>query len=268
MPSDETRSVSERSVGGRRGDAAREPTAEQLLRRYRKTRAVAVRNVLIERHRSVVEAMARAMAARVPRSVDPQDLVHAGMWGLMQAIDKYDPQRCDQFLAFLRIRVRGAMLDELRHLDWLPRLWRRRQRDREAATGRLRLVLAREPSDSELASELGISVRKLQTAWARSLALQPATLPAMAEDSTADAMDGLADATSEPPIEAISRQELLAKIRSALQPVEWKVLQMHYLEGMSGKEVARRLRLSASRICQIHGRVLDRLKSRLAVAAV
>jgi RNA polymerase sigma factor for flagellar operon FliA len=78
-----------------------------------------------------------------------------------------------------------------------------------------------------------------------------------------DLMGSLADQDQETPIEAIDRREMMEKIESSLQPVEWDVLRMHYLEGMSGKEVARKLHLSASRICQIHGRVLSRLKSRL-----
>jgi RNA polymerase sigma factor for flagellar operon FliA len=80
-------------------------------------------------------------------------------------------------------------------------------------------------------------------------------------------METLADDGVESPIEAINRQELMAKIRASLQPIEWAVLELHYLEGMSGREVAQKLSLSASRICQIHGRVLSRLKSRLASAA-
>jgi RNA polymerase sigma factor (sigma-70 family) len=76
-------------------------------------------------------------------------------------------------------------------------------------------------------------------------------------------MDQLADDELEAPFEQASRQELVAKIQESLDPIEWKVLQMHYLEGMTGRDIARRLRLSASRICQIHGRVLDRLKTQM-----
>jgi RNA polymerase sigma factor for flagellar operon FliA len=247
----------------------RADTAEELLRRYRRRRSVLLRDQLVERHRSMVEAMARRMASRLPPCVDAQDLVHAGIWGLMQAIDKFQPTRSEVFATFARIRVRGAMLDELRNMDFLPRLYRRRLRDREQALLRLRAELLREPSDAELADELGVTLVTLQRSYVRRGEMHRFAATGTDEDGSAwDTMDLLADDGLESPIEAVSRQELVAKIRQSLQPIEWKVLELHYLEGKSGKEVARQLRLSASRICQIHGRVLDRLKQRLRAAAV
>lgn len=238
-------------------------STEALLRHYRRLGSLLLRDRLVERHRGIVESIARGLAARLPPSVDVQDLVHAGMWGLMQAIDSYQPERCDQFTAFLRIRARGAMLDELRHMDFLPRLFRRRLRERDAAAARLRGVLEREPTDAELAAELGVSPTAL---WRRyeSLALHAGR---GGEADEGDGMEQIADGAVEPPFEGLWRRELLELVRQSLQPIEWKVLQLHYLEGMTGKQVARRLRLSAARICQIHGRVLDRLKAQLATVA-
>ncbi|MFM1870695.1 MAG: polymerase sigma factor FliA [Planctomycetota bacterium] len=254
---------------GRREVVARSLTDEStevLLARYRArtndTRArFALRDELVERHRAIVESMAHLMAAKLPPSVDPQDLVHAGIWGLMQAIDSYQPELCDQFTAFLRIRVRGSMLDELRHMDFLPRLFRRRLREREAARSRLSMALEREPTASELAAELGISEVALLRRF------EPSLLCADRGSDRGEEPDQgelIVDSGEESPIEAIHRQDLLNLVRAHLEPIEWKVLQLHYLEGMTGKQVARRLRLSAARICQIHGRVLDRLKAQLA----
>lgn len=259
----------EATAGSACDDGSVDPTAtlEALLARYRRRRTLALRNEIVERCCDIVESMARTLALRLPPSVDAQDLAHAGMWGLMQAIEKYEPSRCDQFTAFMRIRVRGAMLDELRNMDFLPRLQRRRIRDREAALGRLRMLLAREPSEVELAAELGVSVAELQRAFQQQPAQARAAKTAPG-DSLGESLELLPDDGQESPIEAINRQDLLAMIRDSLEPIEWKVLQMHYLEGMSGKEVATRLRLSAARICQIHVRVMDRLKARLGTAAV
>lgn len=258
MPTDEEPAAARRRPAG----------TEELLRRYRRRKTTAVRDQLVERHRPAVEAMARHLALRLPPCVDPQDLVHAGIWGLMQALDKFEPGRTELFSTFMRLRVRGAMLDELRNMDFLPRLYRRRLRDREAALLRLRAALLREPSDAELAAELGVSVQTLQRCYARHAELQMVRRDEDEQEDGFWSLDLLADDGSESPIEAISRQELIAKIQESLPPIEWKVLRLHYLEGMSGKEVARRLRLSASRICQIHGRVLSRLKNRLRAAAV
>ena len=126
----------------RDADTSREPgragvTTEHLLERYRLRRSRKVLDQVVELHRSAVEKMARNLATRLPRSVDVQDLIHAGMWGLMQAVSSYEPERCDSFSAFMRIRVKGAMLDELRHMDFLPRLFRRRVRERDAAQAKL-----------------------------------------------------------------------------------------------------------------------------------
>jgi len=246
-----------------RDDAAEEST-EDILRRYRRRGSQILRDRLVERHFALVESMAHGLASRLPRTVDAQDLVHAGMWGLMQAIAAYEPARCDQFTAFLRIRVRGAMLDELRHMDFLPRLFRRRLRERSEATAKLRATLEREPSDAEIATELGISEAVLARRY-EPFALRTSNRGEAGDD---DRMDQLADEAVESPIEVITRQELLDLIRASLEPVEWKVLYLHYFEGMTGRQVARRMRLSASRICQIHGQVLERLKTQLAAASV
>lgn len=253
--------VSESASGAaRRRRSPADDSTEDLLRRYRQRGTTSLRDRVVERHRTTVEAMAHGLATRLPRSVDAQDLVHAGMWGLMQAIASYEPERCDQFSAFMRIRVRGAMLDELRHLDFLPRLFRRRLRERNTVRARLSMELEREPTDSELAAALGIT----EAALMRRHEPQIGSVGKGEDDAEIDTCEQIADDDLESPIDAITRQELLALVRSSLDPMEWKVLQLHYLEGMTGKQVAKRLRLSASRICQIHGRVLDRLKARLA----
>lgn len=242
-------------------------SSERILARYRRKPTDALRDLLLDRHRQDVESMARSLAARLPRSVDIDDLVHAGMWGLMQAIDKFRSDRGVPFRPFMRPRVRGAMLDELRTMDFLPRLWRRRARALERAAAELRGVLGREPSDNELAARLGTSEAWLRRARTR---VQEGPVDRQGDEmgGFGDPLEGLPDDHFENPAEALDRQDLLAKIQSSLQPVEWTVLRMHYLEGLSGKEVASRLQLSAARICQIHGKVLSRLKQRFAAPAV
>lgn len=251
--------------GGRNGSPTSWKT-ESLWAQYTRTRSDRMRNRLVERYRGIVEGMAFGMAGRLPSSVDVQDLAHAGMWGLMQAIENFDPERGIQFLSFMRIRVRGAMLDELRTMDFLPRLVRHRRRALDEACAQLRQTLRRDPTDAELAEALGVSETNL---WRRFSPAPPSDLVGQRlrdlrlDGESVDALEELVDEQLESPVEALNRQELLEKIKESLQPIEWKVLQLHYLEGMSGKEVARRLRLSASRICQIHGRVLSKLKTRL-----
>ena len=255
-----------RDAGARSGDPLLPGvTTEHLLERYRLRRSREILDLVVERYRTIVESMAHNLASRLPRSVDAQDLVHAGMWGLMQAISSFEPDRCDSFPAFMRIRVRGAMLDELRHMDFLPRLFRRQVRDRDAARARLRMELEREPTDSELAEALGITEEALlrcpESKVLRSVHWRDG-------DADEDRFDHLEDSGIESPIEAITRQDLLDLVRKHLDPIEWKVLKLHYLDGLTGRQVARRLRLSASRICQIHVQVLGRLKQELTASAV
>ena len=248
-----------------RNRVPRSATTEQLLERYRLRRSRAILNEVVERHRSVVESMAYTLVTKLPRNVDVQDLAHAGMWGLLQAISSFEPERCNSFEAFMRQRVRGAMLDELRHMDFLPRLFRRRVRERDAASARLRMELEREPTNSELADELGISedalLRCPESKVIRSVHWRE-------HESDEDHFEHLPDEAIESPIDVITRQELLELVRKNLDPIEWKVLKLHYLDGLTGREVARRLHLSASRICQIHVAVLGRLKQQLTAAAV
>jgi len=249
-----------------RVDAVSSPRmdVEDALRRYRHRKSSRLRDQVVAELHATVDSMARRLSSRLPPSVDLHDLVHAGVSGLIQAIENYDPQRCDQFAAFAKIRIRGAMLDELRSMDALPRPYRRRQREREAAVLRLRAELQREPSDAELAQALGVSLQDLQRLYAKQGEQHSACGPIDDETGATDGMDLLADQAVEAPFELASQKELVAKIQESLDPIEWKVLQMHYLEGMTGRDIARRLRLSASRICQIHGRVLDRLKQQMA----
>jgi len=240
-------------------------TTEQLLERYRLRRSRAILDEIVERQRATVESMAITMVSKLPRSVDVQDLTHAGMWGLMQAITSFEPERCNSFEPFMRQRVRGAMLDELRHMDFLPRLFRRQVRERDAARARLQMELEREPTNSELAEELGITedalLRCPESKVLRSVHWREA-------ESDEDHFEHLPDDAIESPIEAITRQELLELVRKQLDPIEWKVLKLHYLDGLTGRQVAQRLRLSASRICQIHVAVLDRLKQQMTARAV
>lgn len=238
-------------------DAMLRDGGDGLLVRYRKRPSTRLRNQLIERYRGMVEAMARSLAQRLPSSVDPGDLAHAGVWGLIQALGAYRPERGATFVGFMRARVRGAMLDELRALDVLPRSVRARQRRRDHLVERLRSELGREPTAAEVAAALGVSEQRYHQRYA--------IAPTAQSDLDPDALE-LPEAAPDPLGNRLEQLELLQQIEASLEPVEWRVLRLHYLDGLTGKEVARRLRLSPARVCQIHGRVLSRLKAKLARA--
>lgn len=257
-------SLTRRRGGARATAAAAAPArarpaldhGDGLLARYRRRPSVRLRNELIERYRGMVEAMASTLARRLPARIDAQDLVHAGIWGLIRALNAYQPERGATFVGFMRVRVRGAMLDELRHMDRLARVQRLHARRRDTALEALRTRLEREPSDAELAAELGLTERRYRLRFAADSALP----------QQVDEADDLPDHAAECPSDSADRADLLRRIQATLPPIEWRVLYLHYIEGLTGKEVARKLRLSPARVCQIHGRVLGRLKAQLGAA--
>ncbi len=145
----------------------------------------------------------------------------------------------------------------------MPRLYRLRLRARLVAQDELRVRLQRDPSDAELAADLGVTEPRMRQDYSDISPVQSIERGAGGQgDADRDAME-LPDLSAESPFDAVHRQELIQKIEASLQPIEWTVLRMHYLEGKPCKDVAQELQLSAARICQIHLRVLSRLKQRL-----
>lgn len=236
---------------------------EALARRYAAQPDRAVLERLVALCRGMVAARAARLAARLPAHVDAADLVDAGLWGLLQAVATFAPARGERFAAWAELRVRGAMLDELRRADFAPRGLRRRLRLRAAALVRLRLQLQREPTASELAADLGASEADL----ARLCAPQRVRIDATGggdDDGAGDRALALADGSLPPVEDALLRREAIDGIRRALPPQQWRVLELCFLEGLTGREAARRLRVSPSRVSQLRADALLRLRAAFA----
>jgi RNA polymerase sigma factor for flagellar operon FliA len=238
-----------------------EQSNEWLLAKYRRTKDVRLRNMLVERFRPEVEDVARKLHHRLPRHVDPQDLEHAGIQGLIHAIERFDHRRGRNFVAFMLLRVRGSMIDELRAGDWLPRPQRVRMVRRNAAIQRLRGELGREPNDDEVAIDMSMTTQAYQVTFGASRSGNPGA--GRGSDDGDDGFDHMCDPDQESPLEDLYRQETVARVLALLSPVEMRMVKLHYFDGLKLNEVARKLKLSPARICQIHGQVLARLKSRL-----
>ena len=222
------RDASRDAAAGNARRAARGPvTGESLLARYRQARGASqrrkLRTELLDRYHSLVEGMARALVGRLPRSVDVDDLVHAGLWGLLQAIDNWRPERGTHFVPFMRFRVRGAMLDELRSMDFVPRVFRRHQREVDRVREELRAQLGREPSDAEIADGVGMPESRMRVDYA--IARPPAQASERMSPSRidgAESADGLdsfpatksSGEAAEGPLEALTRRDLVERIRS------------------------------------------------------
>lgn len=235
----------------------------ELWERFRRTRSREVRNALVERYMPLVQGVAESVSSRLPKFVDPDDLTSAGIFGLVKAIENYDPTRGTRFETYCRLRVKGSMLDELRSQDWIPREARNRgARFRDTVT-RLKDGLGREPSDQEIAESLHISIRELRdtilnVTISSIIPLNDTEIDQIAGTETSDRLPLVEDE----PSEIVHRKEMVELIYRSLSQMEKMIIMFYYHEGLTLKEIGEVLNISESRVCQIHARLLDRLKDR------
>ncbi len=228
-----------------------------------------------ERERVLLEQMpqvhyiARRIHGRLPRHVPLEDLVHAGVLGLLDALHKFDHGRQVQFRSYAKFRIRGAILDSLRELDWSPRELRRKGRRVEEAHQQLRVRLGRSPSENELAVEMGLPLRDFQALLAElkglelgSLHVENASEGGRDEDLTENLPGAPEDSPFEHCLEG-ERRALLARLIAELPEKERQVLALYYFEELTMKEVGAVLGVGESRVSQIHSLAILRLRSRL-----
>jgi len=224
------------------------------------------RDWLVVHYASLVKFVAGRLAAGLPKSVDTGDLVSAGVFGLMNAIDKFDPANGAKFETYAIPRIRGAILDGLRALDWVPRSVRSRSRSVQDAIALLEHQLGRTPTDEEISAELKISVEELEKWLADIAAGSVGPLDHVAMDNTA----AEADAQIQPG-RAMEEGELRAAMRaeiSRLPEREQAILILYYEDGLTLSEIGEALGVTESRISQIHTKAVLQSRSRLAAAGM
>jgi RNA polymerase sigma factor for flagellar operon FliA len=213
-----------------------------------------------------VKFVAGRLAAGLPKTVDTGDLVSAGVFGLMNAIDKFDPANGAKFETYAIPRIRGAILDGLRALDWVPRSVRSRSRSVQDAIAALEHQLGRTPTDEEISAELKISVEELEK-WLSDIAAgSVGPLDHVAMDNTA----AEADAQIQPG-RAMEEGELRAAMRAEISKLperEQAILILYYEDGLTLSEIGEALGVTESRISQIHTKAVLQLRSRLAAAGM
>lgn len=214
-----------------------------------------------------VRTIARRIHDRLPRHVPLDDLVQAGIVGLMDAVHKYDPGKHVPLPAYAKFRIRGAILDSLRDLDWSPRELRRQARRMEDALHRLNAELGRPATEEELAAALGVELKELQQLLGELRGLQIGSLDEPAEDDrpAAEAPAERGEAPGDPFTACLDGEmrNLLAGAIAALPEREQQVLSLYYFEELTMKEVGAVLGVGESRICQIHSAALVRLRAHL-----
>jgi RNA polymerase sigma factor for flagellar operon FliA len=233
-----------------------------LWTRYKSNADVESRQELVRRHQPLVRYLAEHQAAKLPRSVDVDDLMQEGNFGLMDAIEKFDPSRGVKFKTYCGTRVRGAMLDSLRSQDWVPRLARQRAALVEKTTARLHEELGRAPEEAELANALDLPVTAVRDASPRAMHSISDRRQQQTEGFDQQ-LDGLAEATHGDPVDFAHRTDLVEALTKSLNAKEKGILHMYYLEGLTLREIGMRLSITESRVCQIHSNVIKRLRQRL-----
>jgi RNA polymerase sigma factor for flagellar operon FliA len=222
--------------------------------------------VLLE-HLPIVRFLARRIHERLPQHVEMEDLVSAGVLGLMDAFTKFDPQKKVQFRSYAQFRIRGAILDSLRTLDWSPRDLRRKGRAVEEAIGSLTGRLGRAPTETEIAAELTVSVEEYQTLLGDLKGLEIGTLHAEHnEDSGEEELAYVPGRPDEDPLFCCLRGELKNRLVEAIEGLperERLVMTLYYYEELTMREIGLALGVVESRVSQIHSSAVVHLRSAL-----
>jgi RNA polymerase sigma factor for flagellar operon FliA len=215
-----------------------------------------------------VRYLARRIHERLPRHVPLDDLVHAGVIGLIDALNKFDRSKHVQFSSYAKFRIRGAILDSLREMDWGPRELRRKARRIEEAHRKLSLALSRAPSESEMATELSLELKEFQLLLGELDGLEVGSLRVESpwDGKEEDLCDFLPNAPEDTPFFRCLRaemKELLARVIAELPEKEQQVLSLYYFEELTMKEVGAVLGIGESRVSQVHSLAVVRLRARL-----
>lgn len=239
---------------------------QQWWTQYKRQGSGEARNRLVEFYWPLVRQSAVRLRAGLADGVDVDDLASAGTVGLIESLAAFDPFRGVEFEAYCARRVRGAMLDELRSLDWAPRLVRRRERAVREAVQLIETQVGRTPREAELVAALNIRPSELaeyvrDASGARVLPLAPPPIDPESDDEHAFAE---ADPRSPDPAAAAEAAEIRQAVVSLLGRVERLVLSMYYFEDMTLREIGQSLGLSESRVSQIRSLLIEQLKDRLA----
>ena len=222
----------------------------------------------ITKYAPLVKRIAYHMMARLPASVEVDDLIQVGLIGLMDAVARFDGTQGAQFESYATQRIRGSMLDELREADWLPRHVRQKSRQIEAAIHRLEQRNGKAPSEQEISAELGLPLDQYQSMLGDVKCSQLLYYEDFSDEDSADFLERyLADGSSDPLSvleDAGFRESLVAAIHN-LPERERSMMGMYYEQDMNLKEIGAVLGVSESRVCQLHSQAVARLRAQLKI---
>ena len=218
----------------------------------------------LEKFAPLVKRIAHHMMSRLPGSVEADDLIQVGMMGLMEALNRYEEMPGAQFETYAQQRIRGAMLDELRQLDWLPRGARRNMRQIEAAVNALQQRLGRSPTEKEIAGELRVSIEGYHQMLLDARGAQLVHYEDFTDSDDDDFLERNCAATGADPLASLLDGDLRHALIGAIDGLperEKTLMGLYYEQEMNFKEIGAILGVSESRICQIHSQAIARLRS-------
>lgn len=239
----------------------------EVWQEFQRTRSELIRNYFWEKHLPLVRYLAERVYARLPDEVDINDLISAGQFGLMEAINSFDLGRGVKFETFCASRIRGAILDELRSIDWVPRLVRTRSGKVNAARQKFKMREGREPTQEELARCLGVEGEEFEKIERDSIAAQTVSINRRCYTSDSNKeiteIDVIKDESQRNPLQESQRRDLKELLTKGLSRAERLIITLYYYEEMTMKEIGATLDLSESRVSQMHSSILLRLKAQM-----
>ncbi len=242
-------------------------TLREIWLQYKEDRSQELRNVLLERYLDLVRYTAERLHQRLPSEVDVDDLYSAGLFGLMDAINAFDLSREVKFETYCTQRIRGAIFDELRAMDWVPRLVRARSSKVDRARKSLEMESGRRVSDDEISQRLGVDSEEFEKLKRDSRPVMMTSLnrKCYETDSNKDIreIDVIQDRRQDNPVRQLQRKDLQILLTKGLSRAERLIVVLYYYEEMTMKEIGLTLDLSESRVSQMHSSILARLKAQM-----
>ena len=244
-----------------------ESSRDRLWQNYSKTHSSEYRDQLILEYAQLVKLVAGRLSMYLGYNVEYDDLVGYGIFGLIDAIDKFDYGKNVKFETYASLRIRGAILDQIRKMDWIPRSLRQKQKKIDAAMSKIEAETGKAATDEEIAAELGISLDELNNWQGQAKMTNLVSLDEFTEEGTETAkMEAVGNARFENPEEAVEKEELKKMIVEALDTLtekEREVVVLYYYEEMTLKEISMVLEVSESRVSQLHTKALNKMKLKL-----
>lgn len=246
--------------------ALSEAEKKKLWDKYIKTKSQEIREQLILEYVNLVNLVAGRMGMYLGYTVEYDDLVGYGIFGLIDAIDKFDLEKQVKFETYASLRIRGAILDQIRKMDWIPRTLRQRQRQMDHACMKLESELGRPASDEEIANELDVSVEEYNGWKNEAQFMNLVSLDDYLEQGGDGRMEVAGSRRFDHPEQAVEKKELKKMLAEALESLtekECSVITLYYYEDMTLKEISQVLSVSESRVSQLHTKALRKIKEQL-----